>query len=381
MARRQRLTDAGIARLKPEAREYTVWDTRVPGLGVRVRPSGSRTYLHQRSTPAGVKRVSLGPTTLRSVEEARRACQDSAASPDESLPSARSNAPLFRNFVAGPWKAACFDRWKPSSQARAQSALNHQLLPAFGALRLDRISRLRVIRWFEAYSRTAPAGANRVLDDLRQIFNHAIICGHIETSPACAIPRNRAPARTRFLSREEIRRLHQALDRHAQRSESKRQQADIIRLLLLTGCRRNEIARLRWQEVDGDCLNLKETKTGPRRVLLNARARVIIERRRGRSTSDWVFPSVRNPASPQYDVTRLWNAVRCEAGIDDMRLHDLRHTVASHAVMQGVPLPIVSRILGHRHPRMTLRYAHVGDSEIEAAAERVGQRIAQLLAS
>ena len=380
MARRQRLTDAGIARLKPEAREYTVWDTRVPGLGVRVRPSGSRTYLHQRSTPAGVKRVSLGPTTLRSVEEARRACLESAASPDEALPSARTDTPLFRHFVAGPWKAACFDRWKPSSQARAQSALNRQLLPAFGSLRLDRISRLRVVRWFEAYSRTAPAGANRTLDDLRQIFNHAIICGHIETSPACAIPRNRANARTRFLSREEVRRLHQALDRHAQRSESKRQQADIIRLLLLTGCRKNEIARLRWQEVDGDCLNLKETKTGPRRVLLNARARVIIERRRGRSTSDWVFPSVRNPASPQGDLTRLWFAVRRGAGIEDVRLHDLRHTVASHAVMQGVPLPIVARVLGHRHPSMTLRYAHVGDSEIEAAAERVGQRIAQLLA-
>ncbi len=379
MARQQRLTDAGIARLKPEAREYTVWDTRVPGLGVRVRPSGSRTYLHQRSTPAGVKRVSLGPTALRSVEDARRACLEIAASPDETMPSARSNAPLFRHFVAGPWKTACYDRWKPSSQARTRSVLNRQLLPAFGALRLDRISRLMVVRWFDAYSRTAPAGANRVLDDLRQILNHAIACGHIDTNPACAIPRNRAPARTRFLSREEVRRLHQALDRHAQRSESARQQADIIRLLLLTGCRKNEIVRLRWQEVDGDHLNLKDSKTGPRRVLLNVRARAIIERRNDQSASDWVFPSVRNPAIPQGDVTRPWFLVRREASIEDVRLHDLRHTVASHAVMQGVPLPIVAKVLGHRNPRMTLRYAHIGDSEIQAAAERVGLRIAQLL--
>ena len=380
MARRQRLTDAGIARLKPETREYTVWDTRVPGLGVRVRPSGSRTYLHQRPTSAGVKRISLGPTTLRSVEEARRDCLESAASPDETLPSARHDTPLFRHFVSGPWKITCYDRWKPSSQARTRSVLNRQLLPAFGALRLDRISRLMVVRWFEAYSRTAPAGANRVLDDLRQILNHAIACGHIETNPACAIPRNRAPARTRFLSREELRRLHRALDRHAQRSESKRQQADIIRLLLLTGCRKNEIARLHWQEVDGDHLNLKDSKTGPRRVLLNARARAIIERRKGQSASEWVFPSVRNPAIPQGDVTRPWFSVRREAGIEDVRLHDLRHTVASHAVMQGVPLPIVARVLGHRHSRMTLRYAHVGDSEIRAAAERVGQTMARLLA-
>ena len=379
MARRQRLTDAGIARLKPEAREYAVWDTRVPGLGVRVRPSGSRTYLYQRPTSTGVKRISLGPTTLRSVEDARRACLESAASPDETLPSARTDTPLFRHFVAGPWKIACYCRWKPSSQARTRCVLNRQLLPAFGALRLDRISRLTVVRWFDAYSRTAPAGANRALDDLRQIFNHAIACGHIETNPACAIPRNRTAARTRFLSREEVRRLHQALDRHAQRSESKRQQADIIRLLLLTGCRKNEIVRLRWQEVDGDHMNLSDSKTGPRRVLLNARARAIIERRKDRSASVWVFPSVRNPAIPQGDVIRLWFSVRREVGIEDVRLHDLRHTVASHAVMQGVPLPTVARVLGHRHPRMTLRYAHVGDGEIEAAAERVGQTMARLL--
>ena len=380
MARRQRLTDAGIARLRPEAREYTVWDTRVPGLGVRVRPCGSRTYVRQRPTSAGVKRASLGATALRGVEEARRACRESDTSTDEARPTDRSDTPLFRHFVAGPWETACCARWKPSSRSRARSALNHQLLPAFGALRLDRISRLIVARWFERYSRTAPGGANRALDVLRQILNHAIACGHIETNPACAIARNRTRARTRFLSRDEIRRLHQALERHAQRSESARAQADIIRLLLLTGCRKNEIVRLRWQEVGTDRLSLSDSKTGPRHVFLNAQARAVIERRKDGSTGDWVFPSVRNPAGPQSDMIPLWYTVRREAGIEDVRLHDLRHSVATHAVMQGVPLPIVARILGHRHPGMTLRYAHVGDSEVEAAAERVGQVIARLLA-
>ena len=378
MPRRRRLTDAAIARLRPRPREYTVWDSHVPGLGVRVRPSGHRTYVHHRKSGAGVKKVSLGPATLRAIEDVRRACLAAAAV--ETTPAARNDAPLLRDFVAGPWKSACYDRWKPSTQKATRSALKCQLLPTFGALRLDRIRRVMVVRWFDAYSQTAPGGANQVLDLLRQILNHALVCGHIATNPARNIRRNPTPKRIRFLSREEIRKLHRALDHHAQRSVSKRQQADILRLLLLTGCRKNEIVRLRWQEVDGDRLNLIDGKTGPRRVFLNSQARTIIERQPRQEDSPWVFPSVRTSTRPQDDGLPLWYTVRREAGIEDVRLHDLRHTVATHAVMNGAPLPVVARLLGHRHPSMTLRYAHVGDSETEAAAERVGQTIAQLMA-
>ena len=380
MPRRKRLTDAGIARLRPEPREYTVWDTRVRGLGVRVRPSGTRTYIYQRKSTSGIQKVSLGPATLRGIEEVRRSCLAMAAAAVEARETAQDKPPLFREFVAGPWHCACYDRCKPSTQRVMRSALKRQLLPAFGAVRLDRISRIMVVRWFDAYSRTAPGGANRALDILRQILNHAAACGHIATNPARTIRRNRRAKRTRFLSREEIQRLHRVLDRHAERSESARQQVDIIRLLLLTGCRKSEIVRLRRQEVDGDRVNLSDSKTGPRRVYLNARARDIIERRMAREHSPWVFPSESNPAHPRGDGLALWYTVRREAGIDDARLHDLRHTVATHAVMHDVPLPVVARLLGHRHPSMTLRYTHVGDSDIEVAAERVGQTIARLMA-
>ena len=380
MPRRKRLTDAGIARLRPEPREYTVWDTRVRGLGVRVRPSGTRTYIYHPKSASGTRKVSLGPVTLRAIEEVRRSCLAMAAAAVEARETVQDKAPLFREFVAGPWNSACYDRCKPSTQRVMRSALNRQLLPAFGAVRLDRISRIMVVRWFDAYSRTAPGGANRALEILRQIFNHAAACGHIATNPARTIRRNRRAKLTRFLSREEIQRLHRVLDSHAERSESARQQVDIIRLLLLTGCRKNEIVRLRWQEVDGDRLNLADSKTGPRRVYLNARARDIIERRMAQAESQWVFPSARSLAHPRGDELALWYTVRREAGIADVRLHDLRHTVATHAVMHDVPLPIVARLLGHRSPSMTLRYTHVGDSDIEAAADRVGQTIARLMA-
>ena len=135
---------------------------------------------------------------------------------------------------------------------------------------------------------------------------------------------------------------------------------------------------MRWQDVDGDTLNLADAKTGPRQVLLNAPARAILERQ-PRSNSPYVFPSPSDSGRPLRSDLPLWYAVRREAGIEDVRLHDLRHTFASHAVLQGIPLPIVSRLLGHKRPSMTLRYAHVGDWETEAAAERIGAAIAQSL--
>ena len=135
---------------------------------------------------------------------------------------------------------------------------------------------------------------------------------------------------------------------------------------------------LRWQDVDGNTLKLADAKAGPRRVFLNAPARGILERQ-PRTRSAWIFPSPLDPGRPLSPHLPLWYRVRKEVGIKDVRLHDLRHTVASHAVLQGVPLPVVSCLLGHKHPSMTLRYAHVGDRETEAAAERIGAAITSAL--
>ena len=135
---------------------------------------------------------------------------------------------------------------------------------------------------------------------------------------------------------------------------------------------------MRWQDIDGNTLNLGDAKTGSRRVFLNAPARAILERQ-PQSESAWVFPSPADPKRPLSGNLPLWYAVRKEVGIEDVRLHDLRHTFASHAVLRGIPLPVISRLLGHKRPSMTMRYAHVGDREIEAAAERIGTAIARAL--
>ncbi len=380
MAGRERMkfTDAAIARLRPREREYTVWDTRAAGLGVRVRPSGGRSWVLLLDRGGRTKRVSLGAVGVRGLEEVRRECHARRANPEPEVETARTQpVPLFRDFVWGPWKEVHFDGYKPSTQRTTRYQLAGQLLPAFGAKPLDRIGEAAIRRWFDQYSRTAPGNANRILARLRQILNFAIACGHIESNPARRIVANRRPALTRFLSREEIARLHGVLD--AQTRKGSLQQADIIRLLLLTGCRKGEIMGLRWSEVRAGMLALADSKTGPRTVPLSSRARAILDRQ-PRTGSPFVFPSPLDPARPRYPELRFWYRIRREAGIEDVRLHDLRHTMASHAVMNGVPVPVVSRLLGHSNVQMTMRYAHLADRDIEAAAERLGAAMAQVMA-
>ena len=372
-----RLTDAAVSRLRPGEREYTVWDTTVRGLGVRVRTTGGKSWILLLRSASGSRRVSLGSVETASVAEARRACLARQAAPEpEDRVSPKRAVPLLRDFVAGEWREANYNRYKPSTRSSVRALLDTRILPAFGLKRLDRIAPAEVRRWFDDFSRTAPGNANHGLALLRQILNFAAACGHVDTNPARDIRRNRRPVLTRFLSREEVGRLHRVLDRQTGRGEQ--QQADIVRLLLLTGCRRGEIVQLRWSEVDDGRLILQESKTGRRTVPLNTQARAVLECQ-PRGTSPFVFPSPRDPSQPRSRNLALWYRVRREAGIEDVRLHDLRHTVASHAVMNGVPVPVVSRLLGHSNVSMTLRYAHLGDRDIERAAETVGQAIAAIM--
>ena len=377
--RRTRLTDAGVARLKPGRTEYIVWDSWVAGLGVRVRPSGHRSFVWHWHADGAAMRETVGPAAVITVEDARRECRalQDRVGPDGTIPPP---APLFRDFVLGEWRFSASARWGTSRRNAVDRTLRKQLLPAFGARPLDRIGQVEVERWFDAYSRTVPNEANNALQVLRQILNAAIATGLIAADPTKGIRRNPRSKLTRFLSAGEIERLHRALDRLVEERPSRMAQADIVRLLLLTGCRKGEIQKLKWSEVDEDALRLERAKTGPRTVWLSDPARAILARQ-PRNGGAYVFPSPADPSRPRNsDNMRTWELAREEAGIEDVRVHDLRHTVASQAVARGVALSTVARMLGHADPRMTLRYAHVRDPEVEAAAERIGTVIEAAMA-
>ena len=376
MTQRMRLSERTVSRLRVEKVEYTVWDTRTPGLGVRVRTSGHKAFVILAGQDGSSKRRSLGSVTLMDVDEARNRCLAMQSGVENQAPTIAA-ALLFRDFVRYVWKAECYDRYKSSTRGGYDSLLKSQLLAVFGDVPLDRIERQTVNRWFDRYSTTAPGNANHALDLLGQIINHAKVHGHVGTNPVSGIRRNPRRKLNRFLSQDEIIRLHAELDCCVAERPSRAVQADIIRLLFFTGCRCGEIRNLKWEEVGDRTLNLADSKTGPRRVYLNSEARAIIERQPHTGNS-YVFPSPHDPSRPLSETLSLWYRVRKRAEIEDVRLHDLRHNFASWAVMRGVPIPTVARLLGHRQVSMTLRYAHVHDNEVEAAAERIGRIIVNI---
>ena len=146
------------------------------------------------------------------------------------------------------------------------------------------------------------------------------------------------------------------------------------------GCSRNEILTLRWEHVDLDAaeIHLADGKTGTRTVHLSPSAVRVFEALPRKPGNPWVILG-NKPGRHMTDIDGAWEVIRTRAGLQDVRIHDIRHSFASHAVMNGVPVPVLSRLLGHSSVRMTLRYAHLGDREIELAAERIGQSIGAIM--
>ena len=259
--------------------------------------------------------------------------------------------------------------WKPSTLRVNRDYLKNQLLPHFAGRSVAEIDRREVGNWFASLT-AIPVAADRSMPVLSVIMREAERLGFRPegSNPCQGIRRYRRKGRERFLSDEEIRKLSGRLSAHADRWPG---QVAVVRLLLLTGCRKGELLTLRWSDYREGHLFLRDSKTGPRTVWLSAPARAILDAldRTGR----WVFPGPdgRRPQGPNW-LDRFWWRVRAEADIEDVRLHDLRHTHASIALRQGATVLAIGRLLGHADPQTTLRYAHPADAMVIAAAETVG---------
>ena len=370
------LTPSRIKRLRPGSREFTIWDATTPHFGVRVLPSGAMRFIHIATIKGRLRKTTVGDAARMPVEDARaiaRDLEDGAAGTDTTCPT-------FGEWV-GVWWSHASPHLKPSTRKDYQHLLGKRLLPAFGEKRLDGVGRTEILDWFEPYSQNAPGRANKALKVLGAILNHARRAEVIPNNPVRGIRRNPGRKMTRFLSVEERGRLHSVL---AARSPTRRVRM-MVEMLLYTGCRLNEILSLRWDEVGMGELNLRDGKTGARKVWFGPEARAVIDEAKSLQEamggSEFVFPHPRDPRRglDPNGFGQFWRRLRRRAGLEDVRLHDLRHSFASEAVRQGVPLPVVSKLLGHSSITMTMRYVHASNAEIEAAAERIGNGLSYLL--
>lgn len=290
----------------------------------------------------------------------------------------KRKSPSFADFIKLYW-ARVAPRWKPSTQESQLQYRRKYLDCAFVGKFIDEIEMADVLPWFNHVSNSGGPGAgNRCFEILRALFNHAERWGYRPegTNPCAFIKANKRGKCERFLSDQEVARLGEVLDI---KCKTEPLHAIIIYLLLLTGCRRSEIVNLSWGEVKGNRLMLHDSKTGPRTVWLGDEARMLVSTLERRGPADLVFWSklLRRPVK---DIDRFWREVKADAGLPGVRLHDLRHSFASHAAARSETLPMIGRLLGHAKLASTSRYAHLDDGHVLEAAERVGALIEQAMA-
>lgn len=248
--------------------------------------------------------------------------------------------------------------------------LRQHILPTFARHPLQDISRNDVEIWLGllAAKGLAPATCNRILSVFKSVCSLAVIWGVLPVSPCMGIaPFPTRQLRERYLTQHEARRLLQAL--HG----SPRLEAKALQLLLLTGARKSEILKARWEHIhlEKHLLTVPLSKSNrPRHIVLSDEAVAIIRHLPRRPDCPWLFPG-RTAGRPLSDIYLFWNHLRRQLNLADVRIHDLRHTFASILVNAGHSLYEVQHLLGHRDPRTTMRYAHLGHDSLLAAAGTV----------
>ncbi len=363
------LTDARVRALNPRKTTREVRDGRLKGFGVRVSPSGTkRFFIHCQRYGERIWKI-VGDADGMSVAEARAAAAEMLAAirrgeeaphaPEETLFEAVAETAFRRHERV----------WKPGTLAVNRCYLRNQLLPHFAGRPVAEIDSQEVRHWF-ARLRATPVAADRSMPVLSVIMREAERMGlRPEGSNPCrGIKRYRRKGRERFLSDDELRRLSARLAAHA---DKRPMEVAVVRLLLLTGCRKSEIRTLQWSDYRDGNLFLRDSKTGPRTVWLSEPARAVLDgiERKGR----WMFPAPKGdrPRSAAW-LDYFWFMLRAEAGLKDVHIHDLRHTTASLALRRGETVLAIGRLLGHRRPETTLKYIHLADAMVHEAAETVG---------
>jgi len=381
-----KLTKRVIDAAEIQTAEHFVWDDDLPGFGLRVLPSGHKGYVVQYRAGRRSRRISLGPSTVLTCEQARtRAIGIIAAARNGDDPAAERDAE--RKTITVKELAERFDKEHVSVRVKETTAKGYRrliertILPALGRHRVTEVTRADIAKVHHDL-RHIPYEANRCLEVMSKMFSLAEMWGLRPdgSNPRKHIKKYAEEKRERFLSPAELKRVGDVLREMEDEGIELSSAIAAARLLILTGCRLGEIMTLQWEHVDlaGRALRLPDSKTGAKVVHLGQPAIDVLAGIKKVDKTPWVIVGTL-PGARLTDLQPFWQRVRARAGLKDVRIHDLRHTFASTAVASGQGLPMIGKLLGHTQVQTTARYAHLAADPVKAAAEQVASNIATFL--
>jgi len=380
-----KLTKRTVEALTAGSADMLVFDEEVPRFGVRVMPSGIKSYLIQYRSGGRTRRYTFAKHGLVTADEARAearqllAAVDRGGDPSQARRD-RRGAPTLAEVCNRFLDEYVDKRCKPATRRDYRRVLERYVIPKLGALKAVDVQRRHIVELHRQMGRI-PYQANRMIKVLSKLFNLAEVWGVRPdgSNPCRHVQRYREAQRERFLSVEELKRLGAVLVQAEREGTESRSAVAALRLLMFTGCRLREIQTLRWEHVQGDHLALPDSKTGAKRVILGQAAVDELARIPLLKGNPFVITG-QKPGAHLADLQHPWRRIRAKAGLADVRIHDLRHSFASSAVGLGETLPMIGKLLGHTQVQTTARYAHLATDPVKSAADRISAEIARAMA-
>ena len=371
-----RLTERSVKTLKSRAKAWIAWDDGVKGFGVRVNPSGVKAFVLDYRIRRRHRRMKLGDANAWTVTGAREYARELqvqiSKGTDPLAEKQKADAAPTVNDLWRRYEADFLPGMAKGTRYDARKYAQLWFLPRLGKKALAEVTHSDIERLHKAYSKKAPYAANRCVELLRRLFNLAIKWGWCSSNPAAGIEFNRENARQTYLTKQEVQWLLEELGAENRNREG----ADLLRFLILTGCRCGEALALTWEQVDLDAGVWTKPAHAVKarrehRVPLSDEALAVLRTRK--QHGERVFGSRAGVVSRDVRKT-LWSA--CErASVRRVRIHDLRHTYASLLASEGVTLPVIGALLDHSNPQTTARYAHLYDDALRAATAKVGKLV------
>lgn len=355
------------------------WDDELRRFGIIVLPSGRRTYcIEYRNADRIQKRIKIGVHGQITAEQARNLGKiqlGHVAHGEDIAQKSKQfrNSPSFLE-LASDYLIRHGQKKRAKSLSEDQRFLKNFAIPALGSMKVATISHRDIENLHTSLGRT-PYQANRVISLLSKMFSLAISWGWREDNPVNGIQKYQEEKRDRWLNEDELQRLWDVLDNYPQHMT-----AYILKLLILTGARKGEAMQATWDQFDlekgqwrkpSHLTKQKKTEYLP----LSDKALNILQNIKKLSgNSRYVFPG-RMENKPIKELKTFWKTVIKVAQLENVRIHDLRHTHASHLVSSGLSLCIVGKLLGHTQASTTQRYAHLADGPLRQAAELFSTKI------